>query len=282
MRLSLDPGNPVQLTTDISAQFPAGTPAEIKHIGDHQLTLVSRATGDVFTVPKVRVSVFHPSYPEIKYQFLQFPVLPRSLTVPSKIIEGKTWGVTIDGLSLADTNDLGNILSRMRTFDDFRFVNLDSALRVEGIIHEPTRIYYSKLSGLPLVGSQQWCKNCKNHVETKEFYKHWRECVESVRWCSECNVPIPLEKFAPHMEKHQIVMCIDCGQAIEWRHWENHRLACTPMLREITTDNEFLPEHTRKVSLEMGLDKRDLHTMKSVTRDKLPKSRLAVTKKRLR
>lgn len=183
-------------------------------------------------------------------------------------------------MDLADTNDIGNILSRMRRRKDFTFTNIDAALRIEGIVHEPTRIFYTKLAQLPLEGTHQWCKNCKNNVETDQFHTHWETCINTLRWCTECNVQIPLEKYAPHMEKHQIVMCIDCGQPIEWRNWETHRLGCTPMMREITTENEFLPEFTRKKSLELGVDKRDLHTMRFIKKGDLPKDRAAGLRKK--
>ena len=279
-RLSLDPGSRVHVLYDINSRIPTGTPAEVTHVHEHFLTLKADESGESFPVPRAKVSVFHPDYPEIAYQVLQFPVMPRSVTIPMNIINyGNTWGVAMNGLDMADTNDIGNLLSRMRTFDDFCLKNVEEAMRVEGIIHEPTRIYLSTLAKVCLPGSQQWCKNCKNHVDNEAFYAHWKECVATVRWCGECNVAIPLEKHGPHMEKHQIVLCIDCGSAVEWRHWENHRLSCAPMMREITTENEFLPEHTRRLSLELGLDKRELHKMKSIGKTALPKSRKAVTQK---
>lgn len=87
---------------------------------------------------------------------------------------------------------------------------------------------------------------------------------------------MPLTKLEAHMEKHQIVLCIDCGQAIEWRNWEHHRLTCAPMMRELSADNPFLPEVTRRMAVELGLDKRDLHTVKQLNRSMLPKSKADV------
>ncbi|CAD2215833.1 hypothetical protein ADEAN_000329100 [Angomonas deanei] len=144
------------------------------------------------------------------------------------------------------------------------------------MVHEPTRIYYYQIQNLPLSDApEQWCRNCKSFVPSDTFFQHWSDCVKSVRWCFECSKTIPLDVLEPHKEKHQVVLCMDCGQGVEWRQWEAHRLSCGPMMREVSADNEFLPLRTRQLALELGLDKRDLHTMRKFSKSMLPKSKLS-------
>ncbi|RNF14954.1 uncharacterized protein Tco025E_05746 [Trypanosoma conorhini] len=275
--LNLDVGSTVHLLLDAPASFgvPAGTVGEVLQVKEHVLVVHFPSVHRTVDVPRMRVSVYHPFYPEVRYEIQQFPLFPRQSISPLNMLNYQhTYHVNIDCHRLADTNDLGNLLARMRSFDDFVIERTQDFVRLDGMIHEPTRIYYQRIANRPLsTAAEQWCRNCKSYVPTNEFYKHWDHCIRQVRWCSECNTRIPLERLEPHREKHQIVLCLDCGRAVEWRRWEGHRLTCSAMMREVSPENEFLPLRTRQLALEMGLDKRDLHTMRAFSRGLLPKSR---------
>jgi hypothetical protein len=256
---------------------PAGVVGEVVRVHEHRITMLFPSLQRTVDIPRMRISTYHTQYPEVRYDTEQFPLYPRSMVMPRTIIHDQRCrmkGVVVDGRRMADTNDLGNILSKLQHWSDFQAVNLKDFLRLEGIVHEPTRIYYSKIRRLPVSKSTElWCKNCKGHVLSSEFHEHWVNCIASVRWCSECDATVPLPKLEAHMEKHQVVLCIDCGQAIEWKNWEAHRLGCGPMMRELSPDNEFLPDVTRRIAVELGLDKRDLHTVKQFSKSILPKSK---------
>ncbi|KEG07678.1 hypothetical protein DQ04_09121020 [Trypanosoma grayi] len=279
--LNLDVGASVHLLLDAPASFgvPAGTVGEVLQVKEHVLVVHFPSVHRTVDVPRMRVSVYHSFYPEVRYELQQFPLFPRHCISPMNITGYKhTYNVHIDCSRLADTNDLGNILARMRSFDDFSMHRTQSFVRLDGMVHEPTRIYYQRITNRPIsTAAEQWCRNCKSYVPTAEFYTHWDKCIRHVRWCSECNTRIPLERLIPHQEKHQIVLCMDCGKAVEWRQWEGHRLTCSAMMREVSPENEFLPLRTRQLALEMGLDKRDLHTMRAFSRGLLPKSRKQCT-----
>jgi len=289
--LSLEVGTKVHLIYPLlhrgghigDIDIPAGVCGEVIQIYPHRITVSFPTLHRTVDIPRVRIAALHTNYPELTYATEQFPLFPRSTIVPKLIVDyGTIFNVDIDGRMLADTNDLGNILSRMRNWDDFRITNVKDFLRLEGVVHEPTRVYYCKLRNQPVSSSSElWCRNCKGHVPTDTFHEHWRTCITSVRWCSECDTTVPLTKLEAHMEKHQIVLCIDCGQPIEWRYWEHHRLTCAPMMRELSSDNPFLPEVTRKFAVELGLDKRDLHTVKQLNRSMLPKSKHDVLSKQI-
>lgn len=265
--------NQQRYTVDI----PAGVIGEVVRIHEHRITMLFPSLQRTVDVPKMRISTYHTEYPEVRYDTEQFPLYPRTMVMPRTIVHDQCCrmrGIVIDGRRMADTNDLGNILSKLQHWKDFQAINLKDFLRLEGIVHEPTRIYYCKIRNVPVSKSAElWCKNCKGHVASEAFHDHWLECIRSVRWCGECDATVPLSKLEAHMEKHQVVLCVDCGQAIEWKNWEAHRLGCGPMMRELSPDNEFLPEVTRRIAIELGLDKRDLHTVKQLSKSVLPKSK---------
>ncbi|EPY29279.1 hypothetical protein STCU_04635 [Strigomonas culicis] len=275
--LSVVPGNPVHLLLDGQAAFgvAAGAVGEVLNVKEHYLTVHFIEAQRTVDLPRMRVVSYHPDYPEVRYELQQFPVFPRQRLCPLSMVSyGHAYRVNVNGRRMADTNDLGNLLSRMRTFEDFTLRSTSDFAHLDGMVHEPTRIYYHQIEQKPLSDApEQWCRNCKSFIAKEDFFDHWNACVHAVRWCSECSKTIPLEILDPHMEKHQIVMCMDCGQGVEWRQWEAHRLSCGPMMREVSADNEFLPLRTRQLALELGLDKRDLHTMRSFSRSMLPKSR---------
>lgn len=260
--------------------IPAGVVGEVVRIHEHRITMLFPSLQRTVDIPRVRVTTYHSEYPELRYHTEQFPLYPRTMVMPRTIIRDQRCrlkGFMIDGRRMADTNDLGNLLSKVQHWSDFQAINIRDFWKLEGIVHEPTRIFYCKLRSLPVSRSSElWCKNCKGHVASKEFHEHWMQCIRSVRWCGECDATVPLSKLEAHMEKHQVVLCIDCGQAIEWKNWEAHRLACGPMMRELSSDNDFLPDVTRRIAVELGLDKRDLHTVKQLTKSVLPKSKKEV------
>jgi energy-coupling factor transporter ATP-binding protein EcfA2 len=273
-------GNRKETPASRVVDIPAGVVGEVVRIHEHRITMLFPTLQRTVDIPRVRVTTYHSEYPEVRYHTEQFPLYPRTMVMPRTIIRDQRCrlkGFIIDGRRMADTNDLGNILSKVQQWSDFQAVNIKDFWKLEGVVHEPTRIYYSKLRSLPVSRSAElWCKNCKGHVASKDFHDHWKECIRSVRWCSECDATVPLSKLEAHMEKHQVVLCIDCGQPIEWKNWEAHRLACGPMMRELSSDNDFLPDVTRRIAVELGLDKRDLHTVKQLSKSVLPKSKKEV------
>lgn len=265
--------------------IPRGEEGVVQEVADHFLTVFFPNVGDTMRLPRVRVEVFHETFPLIKYWAAQFPVAKRSSVFPSLLINEELpppRDLFVDGNLLTDPNDLGNIMCLLSTLQG-RFNNLDICQRRDGIIHEPTRIYTQsviarqnpKLAesvGFSFAKSEdRWCKNCKTHVRASEFVEHWDECVQSVQWCADCSVPIPASKWTAHCEKHTIVMCLDCGKSLEWKFWDAHRLTCGAMLRELTVENELLPSVTRDSALYTGHDRTDLHTVKSISRSLLPK-----------
>ncbi|KAG5476396.1 hypothetical protein LSCM1_04099 [Leishmania martiniquensis] len=275
--LSVDVGCRVHLLFDGQEHFgvPGGAVGEVMQVRPHFLSIHFPREHRTVDVPRMRVVCYHPFYPEIRYELQQFPVFPRKRVCPMNIIAfPHTFFVNLNGRRMADTNDLGNLLAHQRSFSDFTIRNTSDFASLEGMVHEPTRIYYHKISKKTVSTAQeQWCRNCKQFVATASFFEHWTTCVRSVRWCSDCNQTVPLELLGPHREKHQVVLCLDCGKPVEWRHWEAHRISCGPMMREVSTDNQFIPLRTRQLALEMGLDKRDLHTMSAITKGCLPKPR---------
>ncbi|CCW64134.1 unnamed protein product [Phytomonas sp. EM1] len=276
--LSVEPGSKVHLLLDGQASYgvPAGAVGEVMGLKEHYITVHFPEEHRTIEIPRMRITTFHPQYPEITYELRQFPLFPRHCLCPMSILMyGNSYHVNLNGRQMADTNDVGNLLAQMRSFKDFTLRNIQDFLQLDGMVHEPTRIYYHLIKGLPMTSTpEQWCRNCKSFVPSSTFFSHWNDCIKSVRWCSECNRSIPLELLEPHREKHQVVMCLDCGQAVEWRQWEAHRLSCWGMMREVSPDNEFLPLRTRQLALELGLDKRDLHTVRSFSRTMLPRSKV--------
>ncbi|KAG5476119.1 hypothetical protein LSCM4_05075 [Leishmania orientalis] len=275
--LSVDVGSRVHLLLDGQGHYgvPGGAVGEVMQVRPHFLSIHFPREHRTVDVPRMRVVCYHPFYPEIRYELQQFPVFPRKRVCPMNILAfPHTFFVNLNGRRMADTNDLGNLLAHQRSFADFTIRNTSDFANLDGMVHEPTRIYYHKISSEPIsTAKEQWCRNCKQFVETKSFFEHWAMCVHSVRWCSDCNQTVSLELLEPHKEKHQVVLCLDCGRPVEWRHWEAHRISCGPMMREVSTDNQFIPLRTRQLALEMGLDKRDLHTMSNITKSSLPKPR---------
>lgn len=283
--LSLEEGDAVHLLLDgEGVPVKAGSIGTVVKVTDHYLHVKFTNREKVVPVPRVSVSCFHPYFPEVVYEMRQFPLFPREKLCPLTVrTHPHAYNVEINGLRLTDTNDLGCLLARMRSFSDFTLKNTAAFAYLDNMVHEPTRIYYHQMLQKPISsGEQHWCRNCKSFVPTASFFAHWTSCVKRVRWCSECDKTVPLEQLEAHREKHQLVLCLDCGQTVEWRHWDEHRLSCPLMIREITPLNEFLPLRTRQLALEMGLDKRDLHTMKVITKANLPKSKYADHSYRLR
>lgn len=277
--LSLEEGDQVHLLygSEDTESFPVGAGAvgEVVSVGEHYIKVHFFEADATLEIPRMRMTCSHPYFPEVVYEIRQFPLFPREKLCPLTVrVHPNAFYVGINGLQLTDTNDIGCLLSRMRDFDDFILTNTLAFASLDNMVHEPTRIYYHQLLKRPIsTAEEHWCRNCKSFVPTKTFYEHWTQCVQSTRWCQECDKTVPLELLEPHKEKHQLVLCLDCGQTIEWRYWDEHRLSCSMMMREITPLNEFLPLRTRQLALELGLDKRDLHTMKAITKSCLPKSR---------
>lgn len=280
--LSIDVGARVHLTLDGPEHFgvPGGAVGEVMQVRPHFISVHFPRDHRTLDIPRMRVTTYHPLYPEIRCELRQFPLFPRQRICPMSIVRySNTYFTNLNGRRMADTNNLGNVLARQRSFADFTIRNTSDFANLDGMVHEPTRIYYHKISGRPITAArEQWCRNCKQFVETDKFFAHWQACVQAVRWCPLCNTAVPLELLEPHKEKHQVVLCLDCGRPVEWRHWEAHRLSCGPMMREVSVDNQFLPLRTRQLALEMGLDKRDLHTMPSISRTTLVRSRVRLDK----
>ncbi|KAK7201213.1 hypothetical protein NESM_000182900 [Novymonas esmeraldas] len=275
--LNVDVGSRVHLLFDGQERYgvPGGAVGEVMQVRPHALSIHFPREHRTIDIPRLRSTCYHPYYPELRYSVLQFPVFPRNRVCPMNMAAfPNTFFVNLNGRRMADTNDLGNLLALQRSFADFTIRNTSDFVNLDGVVHEPTRIYYHKISGRPLTtAKEQWCRNCKQFVPSHDFFAHWASCVQLVRWCNMCNTTVPLELLEPHMEKHQVVFCLDCGRGVEWRQWEAHRLSCGPMMREISMDNQFIPLRTRQLALELGLDKRDLHTMSKISRSSLPKAR---------
>lgn len=278
--LSVNVGDNVHLLMDGQRHYgvAGGAVGEVMQVRPHYLSIHFHREHRTVDVPRMRITCYHPQYPEVRHELQQFPVFPRQRLCPMNILAfPNSYHVNLNGRRMADTNDLGNILAHMRDFSDFTLRNTSDFAHLDGVVHEPTRIYYHQISGRSLgAAKEQWCRNCKRFVPTDEFFEHWTACVRAVRWCNECNKTVPLELLEPHMEKHQVVLCMDCGVPVEWRQWEAHRLSCGPMMREVSADNQFIPLRTRQLALELGLDKRDLHTMEKIKRANLPKPRSTI------
>lgn len=280
--LSLEVGDQVHLLYDSNLSVGAGEVGEVTQLKEHFITVHFFERGVTLDVPRMRVVCHHEYYPEVAYEVRQFPLFPRKRLCPLTLrAHPSAYYAHINAQCLTDTNDLGCILSRMRDFSDFTMSRTASFAYLDNMVHEPTRIYYLQLLNRPISSAKEhWCRNCKSFVETESFYDHWASCVAAVRWCSECDKAIPLELLEPHREKHQVVLCLDCGEAVEWRAWDEHRLTCGMMMREVSPLNEFLPLRTKQLALELGLDKRDLHNIKTVAKSHLPKSRHLMQKYR--
>ncbi|KPA86835.1 putative mitochondrial DNA repair and recombination helicase protein PIF1, putative (TbPIF8) [Leptomonas pyrrhocoris] len=277
--LSVDVGDKVHLLMDGQKDYgvAGGAVGEVMQVRPHYLSIHFPREHRTIDLPRTRISCYHPQYPEVRYELQQFPVFPRQRICPLNILAfPNTYHVNLNGRRMADTNDLGNLLAHMRDFNDFTLRNTSDFAHLDGMVHEPTRIYYRQISGKPVTtAKEQWCRNCKVFVPAASFFQHWTACVRAVRWCGECNKTVPLALLGPHQEKHQVVLCLDCGRGVEWRHWEAHRLSCGDMMREVSADNQFIPLRTRQRALELGLDKRDLHSMRRLSRCHLPKPRSA-------
>lgn len=275
--LSLEVGDPVHLLFDSEKPLPvgAGDVGEVVQVEPHCISVHFIEKDVTVDINRMRIECYHPDFPEVVFELRQFPLFPREKLCPLTMrVHPHAYHVNINGLQLTDTNDLGCLLSRMRRFSDFTLKNTAAYASLDNMVHEPTRIYYHQLLKKPIsTAPEHWCRNCKSFVPTSSFFEHWSHCVKSLRWCQECDKTVPLELLEPHQEKHQLVLCLDCGQAVEWRFWDEHRLCCPMMMREVSPLNEFLPLRTRQIALELGLDKRDLHTMKSISRANLPKSK---------
>lgn len=188
---------------------------------------------------------------------MQYPVFPRSVVAPIYLLQhNSVHHVTVDCRLLTDTNDLGNLLAAVPGPSALHVVKGTGAeyLKRDGIVDEAARIFYEVLSNRYDPTTVKFCRNCKSHIPGNEFISHWRDCVEKKRWCPLTKTVVDAEKWDAHQEKLTMVVCLDCGAALEWRHWEHHRLSgCMPLLRELTTSNAMLPDNTRQNALQVGL-----------------------------
>lgn len=282
-RLSLNTGHRVHLT-HAGEGLEAGALGTVEDVMPFKIRVRFDGHKSAVSIPPMRCEAFHSDYPDVKYTLTQFPLFPRTDISPMNIVKyGKVRRVSMDCGFMTDANDVGNVLAQLRTAADFHCVpgTVDEVFKLDGFVHEPTRIYYQHLAlkqdaaarAAFEKGKEQFCRNCKKYVAAKDFYAHWNNCVATQRWCPDTDQCVPLPKWEAHNEKLQVVLCIDCGKALEWKNWELHRLSCNPMLREITTENEFLPTETRNSALALGYDRRDLHNMKAINRSSLPKTR---------
>lgn len=279
-RLSVDVGSKVHVTI-ADDRVPAGALGIVTVVDPHRVTVYFPELGHAETICRLKVTQFFPDYPDLAFSVAQFPLYPREAISSERMLPfGQIRHFELDARYLTNTNDLGNILasavggpSALRIVPD----TVAAFLRRDGMTHEPVRVFYEDLAGAIDTTGMRWCKNCKTHVPSAEFVKHWSQCVESVRWCTDCNCTIDAAKWEPHCEKHTVVMCLDCGAALEWRHWEFHRLSCAPMLRELTPENVLLPSATRDNAMNLGFDKKDLHTIKSITKSQLPRTHTKLT-----
>eukprot|EP00758_Cryptobia_borreli_P015854 Tbor_TRINITY_DN6059_c0_g2::TRINITY_DN6059_c0_g2_i1::g.11655::m.11655 len=281
-RLTLEPGTTVSLTYGYG-NIPDCELGLVESISDNSIVVNFPRLRQSISVPPIKFTTYHKNYPEIKVSVIQYPLRNRVCATGLTMLEWRegTINVALDGHYMTEVNDLGNLLSRMGKFEHFTITNVDKYLKLEGMVHEATRVYTRNLmsTGRSDVTvkekDEEWCRNCKTHIPPGEFYDHWTKCLKCVRWCGECDKTIPLSKMKSHREKHQIVMCIDCALPVEWKNWETHRLTCGPMMREISAENELLPERTRQVAMQFGLDRRDLHTVKKMGKSSLPTNRVS-------
>lgn len=278
-KTTFEPGTPVHLVY-ATETVPVGEHGVVESVAESSIVVNFPRIRQSVPIPIARFRTHHVDYPEISVATLQFPLQNRLVTSGKFLVQGeKYWNIQIDGLYLTETNNLGVILNKMRTFDDFQMTNMDKYMKLEGMVHEATKLYCKELMATGrsdhhiTLSGEEWCRNCKSHVPAADFFNHWKKCLKQLRWCTDCNKAIPLSKYPSHREKHQIVLCIDCAQPIEWKNWELHRLTCAPMMREISSENELLPERTRQVAMQYGLDRRDLHTVKKISKGNLPNAR---------
>jgi hypothetical protein len=301
-RMGLVTRSAVMLTHDLigprgQVLLPAGTLGTVVSTHDHWVRIETWQKGESFSVPPLQVVARHSRYPSVTARLAQFPLAPARFVSPAEMIRTNVAPEMIhfDPRYLTEPNELGNTLAVVRNPDGLRVTPkgaLGALLEREGNVHEATRVYYESLlsaadlggffgnrpSYLAPAGASRVCRNCKQHVAAGEFHAHWLQCTASQRWCSDCNVTVPLAKWEAHNEKHTVVMCLDCGRALEWRNWRLHRNTCGAMLREVSPDNEFLPAVTQEAVLQAGIDRRDLHTVKQISKSNLPKSRSQVAR----
>lgn len=253
----------------------------------------------VISVLPMKVSSFHSTYPSCVETVMQFPLLSARKVYPDALVllNLAPEAIVADARFFTEVNEFGNFLALLRTNAvDFKFVR--EFFERPANVHEATKNYYDSLieenntasssnssssrcfGTMPFRStlSARLCKNCKSHVKEAEFKQHWLDCVHSFRWCPECSTTVPLEKWEAHNEKHTVVMCLDCGRPLEWRNWALHRNTCGAMIREVSSNNEFLPTVTQQTALQMGIDGRDLHTVKQISKGALPKSARQISK----
>jgi hypothetical protein len=282
-RLNVDLGTVIEIIIP-SKHLPKGSLGIVVALsGEGRITVEFPELERTETISQFQVIGQHPDYPQIEIKLNGFPFISRSAIYPQLLLSnGDARHYILDARLLTDTNDLGNILASTSGPKSLSIVpkTIEEYLKRDGIVNDPIKIYYEELTGQIEKYPERWCRNCKNHFPGKEFMEHWGRCIREVRWCSDCNMAIETSKWEPHCEKHTIVMCIDCGTALEWRDWETHRLTCTPMLRELTSDNVMLPATTRDSAMSSGHDRRDLQTVEKISKSRLPKSHLDVIKRR--
>ena len=359
----------VALTHDLldergQVDIPCGTSGRAVSAGEHGITVHFEGRR-VRKISRMSCELYHPHQPMMKSVCCMFPLLQVNRLYPIKLLEAPCTPVNliVDGFYVTETNEMANLMIKMRGPVGVSFKNLNKYFKREGMIHEPAKFFYEELmryqalqttygqrtypaseasqstskqpktkasvisrtdpaekmksvspfcrqqatappskkrrsststsledeiddnaevhrllsthavySALfPPSDRQRWCRNCKNLFDITEFFDHWKECIKKQRWCVDCSVTVPTAKWEAHQEKHTVVICIDCVRSLEWRHWESHRMTCGAMLREVSHDNEMLPQSTQREVLQAGFDRRDMHSVKQMSRAALPK-----------
>lgn len=265
----------------------------------------------VISVRPMRLIFSHSTYPACSDTVTQFPLFCCRRVYPDALVmlNIAPEACIADARYFTEINEFGNFLALLRRPGNVHFTHLRAFLERPAAVHEATKNYYEALieqlsastfdnnaaaaKKKPSLSSSsslqqnlfgimpyrstldnRLCKNCKKHVPAAEFGAHWLECVQSCRWCSECSMTVDLAKWEAHTEKHTVVLCLDCGRALSWRsdNWKTHRLHCGAMIREISANNQLLPETVSNNALNMGMDTRDLHSVKHVSKSSLPKA----------
>ena len=291
--LCTDPGAFMMLTLDMYKNgkllLPRGSVGTVTESGVHSVSVKFAQLAQVVEVLPLRVDCFVEQYPNVVVTTQQLPLVACRTTSCIHLLQNIPLPPPgIHGQALfTETNSIGNTLA---LFDAPQRVAIPGSqicdvLRTDGMVHEPTAIFYERLlreqapALYDVIAPQlfadrvngRWCKNCKTHVDDAEFDSHWDRCVESARFCTDTNKIIPLHKWPSHYERHTVVLCFDCGQSFKWGLWEQHRLSCPGMLKELSAENPLLPVSTRHMVVEL-VHARDLSGVKEISKASLPKS----------
>jgi len=263
-RVSYTPGMIVQFNYGNGTTVEAGDIAIIKEAYTHCLVVeLPYKQHRQELVYAMRVRVLHPHYTDAYWTLTQFPLVPRDRVSKYhlKLFHTPTKFVDIDPRWVLGQNTLGYILSKLES-PTIQSQYMNEFLDRDNIFHEPTKIAFEDLYQVEHQQTKRYCKNCKNNIATLNFEEaHWRHCISSARWCKECSLLIPLRHWESHSERHTLVRCFDCRRTLEWRNWEIHRLSCPGVLKEISTDNPYIPIETRSLALAQGHDPKDLHAL---------------------